>query len=79
NFESKNMKLDAWVAYKSSVRNKSKNITIRIDDLKISADGGSGRAEFVQTYMSSILEDKGKKTLKLKKIGDEWKIYREIM
>ena len=25
------------------------------------------------------LKDKGKKTLELKKIGNEWKIYKEIM
>lgn len=78
-FESKNMRLDEWIAYKSSVRNKSKNITIRIDDLKISANGDSGTVEFVQTYVSSILKDKGNKTLKLKKVGNEWKIYGEIM
>jgi hypothetical protein len=36
-------------------------------------------AVFTQSYSSSILTDKGKKTLELKKINDEWKIYREIM
>ncbi|KUG22177.1 hypothetical protein ASZ90_008042 [hydrocarbon metagenome] len=36
-------------------------------------------ARFTQTYSSSILKDKGTKTLELKKIKNEWKIYREIM
>jgi hypothetical protein len=47
--------------------------------LKILADGNNGKAEFVQTYSSSIVKDRGKKTLKLMKVGDKWKIYSEIM
>lgn len=78
-FESKNMKLDEWIQYKSDVWNKSRNLTIRIDHLKISARDDQARVVFIQTYSSSILKDKGKKTLHLKKIGDEWKIYRETM
>ena len=58
---------------------ESKNINIRIEDLKISADENSAMVEFTQSYSSSILKDKGKKTLELKKINDEWKIYSEIM
>ncbi len=79
NFESKKMKLENWITYKNNVRSKSKNITITIDDLKISADGNNAKAVFTQTYSSSILKDKGKKTLELKKMGNEWKIYREYM
>lgn len=78
-FESKNMKIDEWVAHKTNVRNKSSNITISMDDLKIQVDGNNAQAVFVQTYNSSILKDKGQKTLKLKKSGDTWKIYREMM
>lgn len=79
NFESKKMKLEDWITYKNNVRSKSKNITITIDDLKISADGNNAKAVFTQTYSSSILKDTGKKTLELKKVGNEWKIYREYM
>ena len=78
-FESKNMKIDEWVAYKTNVRNKSSNITIGMDDLKIMVDGNNAQAVFIQTYTSSILKDEGQKTLKLKKAGDTWKIYREVM
>lgn len=78
-FESKNMKLDEWILYKSSVWNQSKKLAIRMDDLTISASGDRAQAVFVQTYRSSILKDKGKKTLHLKKVGHEWKIYREMM
>ena len=48
NFESKNMKLDEWIAYKTNVRNKSKNINIMIDNLKISVDGNNAKAVFTQ-------------------------------
>jgi len=78
-FRSKEMNLDAWISHKSDVRQKSGNINIRIDKLKISANGDTATALFIQHYSSSILKSKGKKTLELKKIGDEWKIYREIM
>ena len=78
-FESKNMKIDEWVAYKTNVRNKSSNITIGMDGLKIMIDGNNAQAVFIQTYTSSILQDKGQKTLRLKKAGDTWKIYREVM
>jgi hypothetical protein len=79
NFQSKEMDLNAWISYKTNVHQESKNINIRIEDLKISADENSAMVEFTQSYSSSILKDKGKKTLELKKISGEWKIYREIM
>lgn len=78
-FTSREMNLDAWIIHKSNVRQKSENISIRIDNLQISADGDTAQATFVQQYSSSVLKSKGKKTLQLKKTGDSWKIYREIM
>jgi len=79
NFQSKGMNLSDWVSYKASVRENSNNINVRIDNLQISADENTAKASFIQYYSSSILNSKGKKTLELKKIGKEWKIYREIM
>lgn len=78
-FESKNMNLDAWITYKTNVRDKSKNIKILIDDLKISYQGDTAKAVFIQSYSSSLINNKGKKTLELKKVNNEWKIYREMM
>ena len=78
-FQSKGMNLDAWISYKTNVRQKSKNINISIDNLQISADENTATAVFTQSYSSSILKDSGKKKLELRKINDEWKIYREIM
>ncbi|MFA5323803.1 MAG: L,D-transpeptidase family protein [Smithella sp.] len=78
-FISREMDLEAWISHKSRVRQKSDNMHIRIDNLQISADGDTAQALFTQYYSSSILKSKGKKTLELKKISDNWKIYREIM
>jgi hypothetical protein len=79
NFQSKGMNLNEWISYKTNVRQKSENINISIDDLQISVEGNIATAEFIQSYSSSILQNKSKKTLKLRKINDEWKIYKEIM
>jgi len=73
------MKLDEWITYKTNVRNKSKNIKIGIENIKISVDGDTAKAVFTQKYSSSILKDKGQKTLELKKSGNDWKIYKEFM
>jgi len=78
-FKSKEMNLNEWISYKTNVREKSKNINIRIDDLQISVKGNIATAVFTQSYSSSILKDKGKKTLELRKINDVWKIYKEII
>ena len=79
NFESKGMNLNDWVSHKSDVRKNSKNINIRIDNLRISTDANNAMAVFIQHYNSSTLKSKGKKKLELIKINGEWKIYKEIM
>ncbi|PKN52140.1 MAG: hypothetical protein CVU55_08785 [Deltaproteobacteria bacterium HGW-Deltaproteobacteria-13] len=80
-FQSKGMNLDAWISFKNNVRQKSKDISIRIDDLKISVDGkmASATAIFNQYYSSSILKDSVRKTLNLKKINEQWKISKETI
>jgi ketosteroid isomerase-like protein len=78
-FQSKGMNLDAWVSHKTNVHQKSKKINISIDKLQISADENIATAVFTQHYSSAILKYSGKKKLELRKINDEWKIYREIM
>jgi murein L,D-transpeptidase YafK len=79
NFQSKGLNLDAWVSHKADVRQKSKNINIRIDNLQISAEANIATAAFTQYYNSSILSSKSKKKLELRKINNEWKIYKEII
>jgi len=79
NFQSKRMNLDAWISHKANVRQNSKNINIRVDNLQISAEANIAEAVFTQYYSSSILNSKSKKKLELRKINNEWKIYREII
>jgi ketosteroid isomerase-like protein len=79
NFKSKGMNLNEWISYKTNVRQKSKKINIRIDNLQISTEGNSATAVFTQHYSSSTLKNKSKKKLELRKINNEWKIYREII
>jgi len=79
-FKSKRMNLDTWVSHKTNIYKKSKNININIDKLQISAGENKATAVFTQSYSSSIFEYySGTKKLELRKINDEWKIYREIM
>ena len=78
-FQSKEMNLDAWISHKSDVHQNDKNISIHIDNLQISADENTAKASFIQHYSSSKLRSKGRKILELRKTGDEWKIYREII
>jgi outer membrane beta-barrel protein len=79
NFEAKEKNLNGWISYKTNVRQRSKNINISIDDLHISIYVNSATAVFTQSYSSSLLKDSGKKTLELRQVNSEWKIYREIM
>jgi tetratricopeptide (TPR) repeat protein len=78
-FQSKGMNLNEWVTFKTNVHKNSNNIKINVSDFKISVDGNNAKAVFSQNYSSSLVKSKGKKTLELKKEGEEWKIFREIM
>ncbi len=78
-FQSEGMSLDAWITHKTNMRQISKKISIRIEDLKISAVADIATAVLTQHYRSALLKRSGKKKLELKKINDEWKIYRELM
>ena len=78
-FQSYGMNLNAWVSRRTDVFQESKNTNISINDLHISEEGNSATAEFTQLYSSSISKYSGKKKLELRKINNEWKIYREVI
>jgi murein L,D-transpeptidase YafK len=79
NFKSKNMNLNDWVSHKNDVRKRSKNINVRVDNLRVTVDSSLATASFTQYYSSSILKSKSSKKLELKKIDGEWKILRETI
>ncbi len=78
-FRTKGMDLNAWITYKTNVRQKSKNINIKIEDLQISVDEKTALATavFMQHYSSSIFKGTIKKKLSIKKINNEWTINKE--
>ncbi len=79
-FNSKGKDLNKWISYKEKLQKRSKNITIGIDNLKITLnDADVATAVFTQNYSSSILKDSGEKILRFIKINNEWKISEEIM
>jgi ketosteroid isomerase-like protein len=78
-FISRGMNRNVWSSHKTSVHRKSKNIRIRIEELQISVKENNATATFTQYYHSDIFKNSGIKKLELRKINDEWKIYREIM
>jgi murein L,D-transpeptidase YafK len=79
NFHAQGMNLNAWVNHKVSIRERSKNINVRIDDLRISGNNNQSTATFTQHYSSNLLKSKGNKRLELRRINGGWKIYRETM
>ena len=68
-FKAQRMDLNAWISYKTKIRQKHKDIAIRIGDLKISSEAktSTAKAVFTQYYSSSIHKDKVGKTLQLRK------------
>lgn len=78
-FRAQGKNLDAWIQYKTSIRENSKNITIAIEGMSISGDDQQAVASFTQHYRSSLLKSKGTKQLHLRNIKGEWKIERESM
>jgi murein L,D-transpeptidase YafK len=76
-FTARGMNLGSWISYKTALKKFNKNIRISIGGIKLSSDRGRGLAVFTQEYASSHYNTTRIKKLRLKKTGDEWKIYRE--
>jgi len=77
NFRAQGMNLDQWVSHKASVRDRSKNIRVRIDNVRISTAAKQGTAVFRQHYSSNLLKSSGTKKLEMIKMNGTWKIVRE--
>ena len=80
-FNSRGMSLGKYIEYKSDLAKKYKKISVRVSNLKISYSGGqTAVATFHQTYSAAGgPKTSGAKKLELKKVKDQWKIYRETM
>jgi len=78
-FRNRGMDLSRWVAYKKDLRKTSKNINVKVENLKTSSDGQKATATFIQKYSASNIKSNRAKRLELVKIDGEWKIIRESM
>ncbi len=78
-FRSQGKSLNEWINHKIAVREHSKNINVRIDNLRISGSNDQATALFTQHYSSNLLKNKGNKTLALRKTNGRWEIYKELM
>lgn len=79
NFRAQGMNLNQWVNHKAMVRERSKRINVRVDNLIVSGGNNQATATFTQHYSSNLLKSKGNKRMELRKINGAWKIYRETM
>jgi murein L,D-transpeptidase YafK len=79
NFRAQGMNLNQWINHKIVVRERSKRINIRVDNLIISGGNNQATAAFTQYYSSNLLKSKGNKRMELRKINGAWKIYKETM
>lgn len=76
-FYGKGMNLKAWIRYKERLNRRYDWIRVKVEDLKISNGQKLSTATFLQRYSSGGLQSVGMKTLRLKRSGNAWKIYRE--
>jgi murein L,D-transpeptidase YafK len=76
-FRARGMDLKAWIRYKERLNRRYDSIRVSIEDLKIEQGIERSTATFLQRYASSRHESVGIKRLRLKYIGEAWKIYRE--
>jgi hypothetical protein len=68
----------SWEQTRRQRVSKARDIKITISDLVITTAGAQrASAVFVQEYTSSDLKDVSRKSLKLEKVGDQWRLQQE--
>lgn len=68
----------AWEKKRYKVFSNAKTIRVSLDDLTLNMlNENRAQATFLQSYWSPTYQDKVKKKLTLKKVGNNWKIIRE--
>lgn len=66
-----------WEAERTERVTRPEFIKVELDRLKISLQGDTAQATFMQSYASNTYRDRGRKTLVLEKQDDAWKIVEE--
>lgn len=68
----------AWEADRRARIADKAAIRVDIDSLVISVTGEAASASFQQTYSADKLREKSRKTLELRRVGNQWLIRKEI-
>jgi len=68
---------DGWVAARRNLFDRTGQISVEMEELKISMGESEAMVEFVQKYRSDRYKDTGTKTLHMIKTGSGWKIDSE--
>lgn len=71
--------MQAWKRQRTRNLNKNGPISVDIQDLKVTVENGVAEASFVQRYQSSDFNETGRKSLRLVREQQSWKIQRESM
>jgi ketosteroid isomerase-like protein len=53
------------------------SISVKVDNLQVTVNGGTATAKFRQHYHAAALTVSSRKTLELRKAGDRWLITKE--
>ena len=77
NFYSDGMNKKQWVKRKKRISRKYAYISVKGKGFDIRQDNNICNVNFLQMYESSGFSAKGRKQLKLIKVGGSWKIFRE--
>jgi len=76
-FTSKGMNWDRWKSYKKQLNEKSQQISLAFNDIRIALEGNRAIVSFEQYYQSDNYSDHGMKSLILKKENGSWNIFAE--
>jgi hypothetical protein len=71
------MSRSQWEAERKQRIGSKNNISIKLENLVVTAEGSKATAKFRQDYKASGLSVSSRKTLDLVKTGDRWQIVRE--
>lgn len=72
-----NMSRTAWEEERRARIAGKASISVKLENLAVSVNGGRATAKFRQDYKAGGLAVSSRKTLELQKSGDRWKIVRE--
>lgn len=78
-FQPKQGDIDDWKRKRARNLNKSGPIKVGVQNLKVDIQNGVAEATFVQNYQSSDFNEVGRKTLRLVRDQQAWKIQQEGM